>query len=146
MSDEQTRANTRLALKQARAGLPPNALPGLDQHELDTFLGAHALDAGPTCRARAACGRGDRRQRAAGRTDVGLLARRRLRGTGGSGIVIGLDEINVAIEAINPHVGATNAMRDAFGDDAALEQRKHLCREIGVDYEALMALRPTTCP
>jgi hypothetical protein len=45
MSDEQTRANTRLALKQARAGIPPNALPGLDQHELDTFLGAIALDA-----------------------------------------------------------------------------------------------------
>jgi hypothetical protein len=58
--------------------------------------------------------------------------------------VIGLDEINVAINAINPHVGATNAMRDAFGDDAALEQRKHLCREIGVDYEALMAFGHTS--
>jgi hypothetical protein len=31
---------------QARAGLPPNALPGLDQHELETFLGAHALELG----------------------------------------------------------------------------------------------------
>lgn len=58
--------------------------------------------------------------------------------------MIGLNEINEAIEAINPHVGATNAMRDAFGDDAALEQRKHLCREIGVDYEALMALGHTS--
>jgi hypothetical protein len=51
MSDEQTRANTRLALKQARAGIPPNALPGLDQHELETFLGATRSTLGTTCRA-----------------------------------------------------------------------------------------------
>jgi hypothetical protein len=46
MSDEQRAAETRLALARARAGLPPNALPGLDKRELDSFLGAHALDLG----------------------------------------------------------------------------------------------------
>jgi hypothetical protein len=58
--------------------------------------------------------------------------------------VIGINEINASINAINPHVGATNAMREAFGEEEALEQRKHLCREIGVDYEALMALGNTS--